>query len=96
MLGSAYKADDIHAYVRGLVDNNLSIIRQKVETEVYNRLGIGLENLQQIYGLSQGGKDLGYSFVYCWTPQGSYRHFEMYYLVETNQQGEITKIIHTK
>lgn len=96
LLGSAYKADDIHAYVRGLVDNNLSIIRQKVESEVYNRLGIGRENLHQIYGLSQGGIDLGYSFVYCWTPQGSYRQFEMYYLVETNQQGEITKIIHTK
>lgn len=96
LFGAAYKADDIHVYLRGLVDNNLSIIRQKVELEVNNRLRLGSENLQQIYNLSQGGNETGYSFVYCWTPQESSRQFEMYYLVETNQQGEITKIIHTK
>ena len=94
--GGAHKAEDIHAYVRGLVDNNLSIIRQKVEAEVYRRLGLGKDNLQQIVRVSQDNYAIGYQFLYAWSPQQSYRRLEMYYIVDTDNNGKITKIIHTK
>lgn len=94
--GGAHKADDIHAYVRGLVDNNLSIIRRKVEVEVYQRLGLGKENLQQVMRVSQDNREIGYQFLYAWSPQQSYRSFQMYYIVDTDIKGDITKIIHTK
>lgn len=94
--GGAHKAEDIHAYVRGLVDNNLSIIRQKVEVEVYQRLGLGKENLQQVMRVSQDNSAIGYQFLYAWSPQQSYRRLEMYYIVDTDNNGKITKIIHTK
>lgn len=96
--GGAHKADDIHAYVRDLVDNNLSIIRQKVETEVYQRLGLGKDNIQQIMLVSQDNRTLGYQFLYKWSPQQSYsrRSFRMYYIVDTDNEGGIKRIIHTK
>ncbi len=94
--GGAHKAEDIFAYVRGLVDNNLSIIRQKVEAEVYQRLGLGKDNLQQIMRVSQDNCAIGYQFLYAWTSQQSYRNFPIYYIVDTNIKGDITKIIHTK
>ena len=94
--GGAHKAENIHDYVRGLVDNNLLIIRQKVEVEVYQRLGLGKDNLQQIMRVSQDNCAIGYQFLYVWTPQQSYRGVEMYYIVNTDNNGEITKIIHTK
>lgn len=94
--GGAHKAEDIHAYVRGLVDNNLSIIRQKVEVEVYQRLGLGKDNLQQVMRVSQDNREIGYQFLYAWSPQQSYRSFQMYYIVDTDIKGDITKIIHTK
>ena len=94
--GGAYKAEDIHAYVRGLVDNNLSIIKQRVEAEVYQRLGLGKDNLQQIMRVSQDNCAIGYQFLYAWSPRQSYRSFQMYYIVDTDIKGDITKIIHTK
>ena len=94
--GGAHKTNDIHAYVRGLVDNNLSIIRQKVEVEVYQRLGLGKDNLQQIMRVSQDNCAIGYQFLYAWSPHQSYRSLEMYYIVDTDNNGKITKIIHTK
>lgn len=94
--GDAHSADDIHAYLRGLVDNNLAIIRQKVEEAVYQRLGLGRENLQQVARITRYHHEIGYRFLYRWTPQQSYRHFEMYYIVQTDNNGQITKIIHTK
>lgn len=94
--GRAHKADDIHAYVRGLVDNNLSVIRQKVEVEVYQRLGLEKDNLQQIMRVSQDNCAIGYQFLYAWSPQQSYRSLEMFYIVDTDNYGKITKIIHTK
>lgn len=94
--GGAHKAEDIHAYVRSLVDNNLSIIRQKVEVEVYQRLGLGKENLQQVMRVSQDNREIGYQFLYAWSPQQSYRSFQMYYIVDADIKGNITKIIHTK
>lgn len=92
----AHNADDIHAYVRGLVDRNLSIIRQKVETEVYRRLGLGKDNLQQIMRVSQDNNMLGYQFIYVWTPQQSYRGFRTYYFVDTDTNGDIVKVIQSK
>ena len=94
--GGAHKAEDIHAYVRGLVDNNLSIIKQRVEAEVYQRLGLGKDNLQQIMRVSQDNCAIGYQFLYAWSPQQSYKRLEMYYIVDTDNNGKITKIIHTK
>lgn len=96
IIGSAYQADDIHAYVRGLVDNNLSIIRQKVEKEVYQRLGLGAENMHHVVRISENHVATGYQFIYRKTPEGAFPHFEMYYLVDTDNEGGITKIIHTK
>ena len=92
----AHKAEDIHAYVRGLVDNNLSIIKQKVEAEVYQRLGLGKDKLQKIMRVSQNNSTTGYQFLYALAPQQSYRRLEMYYIVDTDNNGKITKIIHTK
>lgn len=94
--GGAHKAEDIHTYVRGLVDNNLSIIKQKVEVEVYQRLGLGKDNLQRIMRVSQDNYAIGYQFLYAWTPQQSYRSLEMCYIVDTDNNGKITKIIQTK
>lgn len=96
--GWAHRADDIHTYVRDLVDNNLSIIRQKVETEVYQRLGLSKDNLQQVMRVSQDNRSLGYQFLYARSPKQSYskRGFSMFYIVDTDNEGEITKIIHTK
>ena len=96
IFNSAYLADDIHAYVRDLVDDNLRVIRQKVEKEVYQRLGLGKENLQRVYILSQTNYQMGYQFVYRRSSQESYRQIDLYYLVNTDTQGKITKIIHTK
>lgn len=94
--GGAHKAEDIYAYVREQVDNNLSIIRQKVEKEVYQRLGLGKENLQKIMRVSQDKCAIGYQFLYSWSPQQSYRNLQIYYIVDTDNNGKITKIIHTK
>lgn len=94
--GGAHNADDIHAYVQHLVDNNLSIIKQKVETEVYQRLGLGKDNLQQVMRVSQDNYTIGYQFLYTWTPQQSHRNFQIYYIVDTDIKGDIKKILHTK
>ena len=91
VFGGAHKADDIHAYVRGLVDNNLSIIKQKVEVEVYQRLGLGKNDLQQVMRVSQDNCAIGYQFLYT-----TFSIFQMSYIVDTDNQGNITKIIHTK
>ena len=96
IIQTAYKAGDIHAYVQALVDGNIYHIRSVVEKEVYARLGLPAENLQQILTISQDSYEIGYQFVYCWTPQESYRQFQMYWLVNTDKQGKITKILHTK
>lgn len=96
ILGGAHKANDIYAYVRGLVDRNLSIIQQKVETEVYQRLGLGKNNLQQVMRVSQDNNILGYQFIYEWSPQQSYRGFCTYYFVDTDTKGGIIKIIQSK
>lgn len=96
IIQTAYQADDIHAYVQSLVDGNIYHIRSIVEKEVYARLGLPAENLQQILTISQDSYEIGYQFIYCWTPQESYRQFQMYWLVNTDKQGKITKIIHTK
>ena len=96
IIQTAYQADDIHAYVQSLVDGNIYHIRSIVEKEVYARLGLPAENLQQILTISQDLYEIGYQFIYCWTPQESYRQFQMYWLVNTDKQGKITKIIHTK
>ena len=92
---SAYQADDIHAYVRGLVDNNLSVIRQKVEKEVYQRLGLGADKLKQVMRMSQDATPVGYRFVYGLTAEKQVG-LKMYYFIHTDNQGEITQIIHTK
>ena len=94
--GGAHKAENIHDYVRGLVDNNLSIIKQKVEAEVYRRLGLGKDNLQQIMRVSQDNRAIGYRFMYALTPQETYRRLEMYYIIDADNDGRITKIIQTK
>lgn len=96
IIQTAYNADDIHAYVQALVDGNIYHIRSIVEKEVYARLGLPAENLQQILTISQDSYEIGYQFIYCWTPQESYRPFQMYWLVNTDKQGKITKILHTK
>lgn len=94
--GGANKTNDIHTYIRDLVDNNLSIIRQKVEADVYQRLGLGKDNLQQVNRVSQDGREIGYQFLYEWSPEQSYRSFRMVYIVDTDSKGVIKKIIHTK
>jgi hypothetical protein len=96
ILNSAYQADDIHAYVQALVDGNIYYIRSVVEKEVYKRLGLPAANLQQILRVSQNSYEMGYQFIYLRNNQESYRHFQMYYIVETDNQGDIKKIIHTK
>lgn len=96
ILNSAYQADDIHAYVQALVDGNIYYIRSVVEKEVYKRLGLPAANLQQIMRVSQNSYEMGYQFIYLRNNQESYRHFQMYYIVETDNQGDIKKIIHTK
>lgn len=94
--GNAYRADDIHAYVRDLVDNNLSSIRNIVEEEVYKRLGLGRDNLQKVIRVSQDNLSIGYQFQYVSSIKQSYRHLEMYYIVSTDMNGKIKKITHTK
>lgn len=94
--GGAHKAEDIHAYVRSLVDNNLSFIRQKVEAEVYQRLGLGRDSLQQIMRVFQDTYTVGYQFLYARFLQQSNRCFQLLYLVDTDVKGDIIKIIHTK
>lgn len=96
LFGGAHKAEDIHSYVRGLVDNNLAEIRQKVETEVYQRLGLGESNVQQIMRVSQDNHTIGYQFIYAWSPEQSYRNFQMYYIVDTDTNGNISKMKQTK
>ena len=93
---SAYQVDNIYSYVRTLVDDNLSQIRAIVEREVYARLGLPAQNLQQIMRVSQGGYEMGYQFIYCWSPLSSYTDLRVYYVVNTNNSGTITKIICTK
>lgn len=93
---NVYQADDIHAYLRGLVDNNLSIIRSKIEEEVYRRLGLGKENLQHIYRLSRNNTEIGYNFVYHQRQHNPQFKIDVYYFVETNTKGDISKIIQTK
>lgn len=94
VIGTAFEANDILAYVRGQVDTNLSYIRNKVEKEVYERLGLSSNNIDRISRIMQNEYQIGWQFVYMITPHES--TFRMYYLVNTNEQGEITKIIHTK
>ena len=96
LFGGAHKAEDIHSYVRGLVDNNLAEIRQKVETEVYQRLGLGESNVQQIMRVSQDNHTIGYQFIYAWSPEQSHRNFQMYYIVDTDTNGNISKMKQTK
>lgn len=96
VFGGAHKAENIHSYVRGLVDNNLAEIRQKVETEVYQRLGLGESNVQQIMRVSQDNHTIGYQFIYAWSPEQSYRNFQMYYIVDTDTNGNISKMMQTK
>ncbi len=93
---SAFQADDIHAYVRSLVDNNLSEIQQKVEKEVYRRLGLGADKLHRVLTVSSDAQKIGYQFVYKFAPDHSIPRFETYCLVNTDKQGDITQIIHTK
>lgn len=96
VFGGAHKAENIHSYVRGLVDNNLAEIRQKVEAEVYQRLGLGESNVQQIMRVSQDNHTIGYQFIYAWSPEQSYRNFQMYYIVDTDTNGNISKMMQTK
>lgn len=92
----AYHADDIHAYVRGLVDNNLNIIRQKVERDVYQRLGLGNDSLKQIAHVSENDSELGYQFVYERKKTHSQRSLRVFYLVDTNTKGDIINILQSK
>lgn len=92
----AYNADDIHAYVRGLVDNNLNIIRQKVERNVYQRLGLGNDSLKQIVRVSEDDSELGYQFVYERKQTQSQKSLRVFYLVDTNTKGEIINILQSK
>ena len=94
--GGAHKAGDIHDYVRSLVDNNLAVIRKKVEEQVYQRLGLGKENLQKVMKVSQDKRAVGYQFLYQYSPSQSYRKMQVSYLVNTDINGTIRKIIHTK
>ena len=93
---NAFNTNDLHAYLRRRVDENLFYIRQKVEREVYQRLGLGAENIQQVLQVTQDDHEIGYRFIYMFTPHLTYRYLETYYLVNTNTKGDITKIMQTK
>jgi hypothetical protein len=93
---SAYQADNIHDYLRGLVDKKLYEIRQKVEKEVYQRLGLSADKLSRVMIISSETQKIGYQFIYKFVPDQSLPRFETCCLVNTNNQGEITQIIHTK
>lgn len=94
--GDAMDANGILTYVRGLVDANLFYVRAKVEKEVYERLGLSASNIERISRVMQNEYQIGWQFMYMITPNESYRSFRMYYVINTNEQGEITKILHTK
>ncbi len=89
---SSYSATDILSYVRGLVDNNLQYIRQKVEKEVYARLGLGADKLQQISKVSLDDKQTGYLFSY----KQEFEDFDSFYYVRTDNDGKIANILQTK
>ena len=93
---NAYSADDVLSYIRRRVDDNLSLIREKVEKEVYQRLGLGRDNLQQTFRLTMNDVQIGWRFLYQWTPQTSNRYFQMYYLIDADTNGKIKRIIQTK
>lgn len=94
--GGAYNANNIHDYVRGLVDYNLSIIKEKIEIEVYQRLGLGKDNLQQIMRVWQGCNEVGYQFLYTSFSLQLSRHLQTTYIVATDCNGKITKMTQSK
>lgn len=93
---NAYNTEDVLDYIRRRVDNNLDIIREKVEREVYQRLGLGKDNLQNTFKLTRDDNQTGWRFVYNNALQGENMNFETYYIVDTDQQGKISRIIQTK
>ena len=94
--GFAQDTNNLLSYVREQVDSNLSYIRAKVEQEVYERLGLSANNIERVSRIMQNDYQIGWQFIYMWTPQESRRSFRLYYLVNATEQGKITKIIHTK
>ena len=93
---SVFETNDVLSYVRSKVDANLSYIKAKVEKDVYERLGLSGSNISQVSYIMINNRQVGWQFMYMSTSQESYRNFRMYYLVNTDEQGEITKIIRTK
>ena len=93
---SVYDADDILSYVRRKVDENLSYIRSKVEKEVYERLGLTPAQIQSILYITRQDERVGVQFIYARETQGSRITFNSSYIVNADNQGNITKIFQTK
>lgn len=95
-IDSAYKAEDVYAYVRGRVDDNLSKIREKVEAEVYQRLGLKAQNLANVYKKVIKGQQAGWQFIYHKECSKTIHGFSSTFFVNTNEMGEIKNIFQTK
>ena len=93
---AAFDANDILLYIRQQVDTNLSYIRNKVEKEVYERFGLGKNNLECMSLLIQNGSNIGWQFIYTQATQEWHNSWRKHYLVYVNEQGKITKVLHTK
>lgn len=94
--GSVYDANDILSYVRSRVDANLSLIRSKVEKQVYERLGLRNITIYNISYIMQYESQVGYQFVYVNELEISNKKLKVYYYVTTNNNGDVTKILSTK
>lgn len=93
---SAYNADDILAYVRARVDDNLSKIREKIEKEVYECIGLTNQNLISVYRVQIDDLQVGWQFIYNRMLVMQYSGFSTTYFVNTTQSGEIKSIYQTK
>ena len=82
--------------VRGLVDANLSFIREKIQRELYDRLGLPARNLACIDSYSRktvsGSVEEGYMFTYLDRDKA----FGNMVLVELDKNGSILKVVKTK
>ncbi len=82
--------------IRGLVDANLSFIRERIQSTLYDRLGLPPKNLASIDGFSQktfGDRtEEGYVFTYL----DREKLFDNLTFVEVDKNGTVKKVVKTK
>ncbi len=83
--------DGVLNRARTLVDNNLKVLDEKIRTELYSSLGLSEDNLTRIESVEYNGQQ-SYNLTY----SKKNKFYPEFYIVQTDENGDITDVLESR